>query len=48
MAGSGSTMFAILREPATADSLVARAGSELDQKLWSCACETMVTGNQAE
>lgn len=40
MSGSGSTMFAMLRDPAAAESLGKRAKSELDPELWTCACET--------
>ncbi|HVF70193.1 MAG TPA: 4-(cytidine 5'-diphospho)-2-C-methyl-D-erythritol kinase [Chthoniobacterales bacterium] len=41
MSGSGSTMFAILRNPAAAEVLAARARSEVDSTLWSCVCETL-------
>lgn len=37
LAGSGSTMFAVLREAATADLVAARAQMELDPRLWTCA-----------
>ncbi|MEP6956006.1 MAG: 4-(cytidine 5'-diphospho)-2-C-methyl-D-erythritol kinase [Chthoniobacterales bacterium] len=40
MSGSGSTVFSVLREPESAESLVERARAELDPELWSCACET--------
>jgi 4-diphosphocytidyl-2-C-methyl-D-erythritol kinase len=50
MSGSGSTMFAVMRQGADVDSsrrsqakadLVAkRARQELDHELWTCACET--------
>ena len=40
MSGSGSTMFAVLRESANADLLAKRAKAELDRDLWTCACET--------
>ncbi len=36
MSGSGSTMFAVLREAATAERVADRARSELDPKLWIC------------
>jgi 4-diphosphocytidyl-2-C-methyl-D-erythritol kinase len=39
MSGSGSTVFAVLRESASAEELAARARSELDPKLWTCSCE---------
>ncbi len=42
MSGSGSTMFAVLRDEADSDSLAERARKELDPKLW---CFTGVTGS---
>ena len=41
MSGSGSTVFAALREDADADALASRAKAELDPELWTCACETL-------
>ena len=51
MSGSGSTIFAVLRPHAEADSsrrslakadlLAKRAKTELDPRLWTCACETI-------
>lgn len=41
MSGSGSTLFAVLRESADAERLAARAKAELDPELWTCACETL-------
>ena len=41
MSGSGSTVFAVLRDKASADSLAERARKELDRKIWACACETI-------
>ena len=41
MSGSGSTVFAVLRENADVDLLANRAKSELDLEFWSCACETV-------
>jgi 4-diphosphocytidyl-2-C-methyl-D-erythritol kinase len=41
MSGSGSTVFAVLRDKANGDSLAARARKEMDQKIWTCACETI-------
>jgi 4-diphosphocytidyl-2-C-methyl-D-erythritol kinase len=38
MSGSGSTMFAVLRENANADLLANRAKVALDPELWTCAC----------
>ena len=50
MSGSGSTMFAVMREKtnidssrrseAKADLVAQRARDELDPELWTCACET--------
>ena len=41
MSGSGSTVFAIMREKADVDPVSARARKEMDQKIWTCACETV-------
>jgi 4-diphosphocytidyl-2-C-methyl-D-erythritol kinase len=41
LSGSGSTVFAVLREGADAQALAARARAELDRELWTCACETV-------
>jgi 4-diphosphocytidyl-2-C-methyl-D-erythritol kinase len=41
MSGSGSTVFAVLRPNSNGDSLAARAKSELDPNLWTCACQTI-------
>jgi 4-diphosphocytidyl-2C-methyl-D-erythritol kinase len=35
MSGSGSTMFAVLREEAAADTLAADAKEALDPTMWS-------------
>ena len=40
MTGSGSTVFAVLRENADGDRLAQRS-SELDLKLWTCGCQTI-------
>ncbi len=40
MSGSGSTVFAVLRENADANGIAKRAKAELDPELWACACET--------
>jgi len=40
MSGSGSTVFAVLRDRADADRLATGAKAELDPELWTCACET--------
>ena len=41
MAGSGSTMFAILSDRRLADALLAKARVELDPALWGRVCETL-------
>src|SRR6266480_5503330 len=41
MSGSGSTIFAVLRDPGSADVLIARARDELDSEMWACICETV-------
>ena len=41
MSGSGSTVFAVLRDNADVDLLVKRAREQIDRKLWTCACETI-------
>jgi 4-diphosphocytidyl-2-C-methyl-D-erythritol kinase len=41
MSGSGSTVFAVLRDSAEAAKLADRGRTELDPKMWSCACETI-------
>src|SRR5262245_1109417 len=39
MSGSGSTVFAVLRDRANADHLARRAKAKLDPELWTCGCE---------
>jgi 4-diphosphocytidyl-2-C-methyl-D-erythritol kinase len=41
MSGSGSTVFAVLRDKANGDSLAGRARNELDREIWVRACETI-------
>jgi 4-diphosphocytidyl-2-C-methyl-D-erythritol kinase len=41
MSGSGSTVFAVLRDHAHADGLAMRVKTELDPELWTCACKTL-------
>lgn len=41
MSGSGSTVFAVLRDRADAESLATRAKAELDPQLWTCATRTL-------
>ena len=40
MSGSGSTVFAVLREDADVGRLVIRAKAQLDPELWTCVCNT--------
>jgi 4-diphosphocytidyl-2-C-methyl-D-erythritol kinase len=40
MSGSGSTVFAVIRDNTDVDRLAKRAKAELDQELWTCTCET--------
>ena len=40
MSGSGSTMFAVLRDFQFADAIAARAREELDPTLWACAAQS--------
>jgi 4-diphosphocytidyl-2-C-methyl-D-erythritol kinase len=40
MSGSGSTVFAVLRDSGRAEELTARVRSEIDPKLWSHVCTT--------
>ncbi|HEV3099966.1 MAG TPA: 4-(cytidine 5'-diphospho)-2-C-methyl-D-erythritol kinase [Candidatus Udaeobacter sp.] len=41
MSGSGSTMFAVMRENADADSVATRAKTALDPELWTCSCKAL-------
>ena len=41
MSGSGSTVFAVLRENADAEKLTVRVRENLDPTLWTCHCETV-------
>jgi 4-diphosphocytidyl-2-C-methyl-D-erythritol kinase len=41
LSGSGSTVFAALRDDADADAVAERVCAELDPKLWTCAVETL-------
>jgi 4-diphosphocytidyl-2-C-methyl-D-erythritol kinase len=41
MAGSGSTVFAVVPEQASAEALITRARKELDPNLWACFCQTL-------
>jgi 4-diphosphocytidyl-2-C-methyl-D-erythritol kinase len=40
MSGSGSTVFAVMRENADAALVAKRAKATLDPELWTCVCET--------
>jgi len=46
MSGSGSTMFAVLREAGAAEVLAERARAALDPELWTCACKTCESSDQ--
>ncbi len=41
LSGSGSTIFAVMRDQGAAERLAIRAKRELDSDLWTCACETV-------
>jgi 4-diphosphocytidyl-2-C-methyl-D-erythritol kinase len=41
MSGSGSTVFAVIRDDADVELVARRAKTELDAELWSCVCETI-------
>jgi 4-diphosphocytidyl-2-C-methyl-D-erythritol kinase len=41
MSGSGSTVFAVLRNKQDAEAIAKRARDQLDQELWTCPCETL-------
>ena len=41
MSGSGSTVFAVIRNNADVDQLVTRAKAELDRELWTCVARTL-------
>ena len=40
MSGSGSTVFAVLRDHASGEELAVRARQEVDPTLWTCCCQT--------
>ena len=40
MSGSGSTIFAVVRDNTDVDLLATRAKAELDPELWTCVCNT--------
>jgi 4-diphosphocytidyl-2-C-methyl-D-erythritol kinase len=41
LSGSGSTVFAVLRDGANRDQLAERIRAEVDPKMWTFACETL-------
>jgi 4-diphosphocytidyl-2-C-methyl-D-erythritol kinase len=41
LSGSGSTVFAVLRDDADAEKLAAHVREEIDSTLWTCHCETV-------
>jgi 4-diphosphocytidyl-2-C-methyl-D-erythritol kinase len=44
MSGSGSTLFAILKNEAAAPALAEKARAQFGASLWTCACRTIVNG----
>ena len=46
MSGSGSTVFAVLRESGSVEELAARARSEIDPNLWACATRLSSSASQ--
>jgi 4-diphosphocytidyl-2-C-methyl-D-erythritol kinase len=40
MSGSGSTVFAVLRESGDAEKLTARIREDIDSTMWTCVCTT--------
>jgi 4-diphosphocytidyl-2-C-methyl-D-erythritol kinase len=40
MSGSGSTIFAVLRDSGRANELAKRARAKIDSELWTCVCKT--------
>jgi 4-diphosphocytidyl-2-C-methyl-D-erythritol kinase len=43
LSGSGSTVFAVLREETDGESLAALIRSQLDSSLWTCVCATQTS-----
>ena len=41
LSGSGSTVFAVIRDASDGEILAARVRDELDATLWTCLCETV-------
>ena len=41
MSGSGSTIFAVVRQGADVDLVAKRVRKELDREIWTCVCETL-------
>jgi len=46
LSGSGSTMFSVLHDAATADAVASRVRAELDPLLWTCATEIVAPGTR--
>jgi len=40
MSGSGSTIFAVIRDSGKANELAKRAKAKIDSELWTCVCKT--------
>lgn len=47
MSGSGSTLFAVLRDASEAEDLAARARTEIDPTLWTCATQLCASTSQS-
>jgi 4-diphosphocytidyl-2-C-methyl-D-erythritol kinase len=47
MSGSGSTLFAVLRDGSEPEDLAARARTEIDPTLWTCATQLCVSTSQS-
>jgi 4-diphosphocytidyl-2C-methyl-D-erythritol kinase len=41
LSGSGSTVFAVLRDGADAKKIEERIRAEVDPRMWTLACETL-------
>jgi 4-diphosphocytidyl-2-C-methyl-D-erythritol kinase len=47
MSGSGSTLFAVIRDYSEPEDLAARARREIDPKLWTCATQLCASTSQS-
>ena len=46
MSGSGSTVFAVIRDNTDVNRLAKRAKAELDPELWTCAAKRIAVGER--